>query len=46
MGKISSIQYATNLVPPVAWHTRQTIYDDNNKLVQITDPANSNSTRF
>ena len=41
-----TIQYATNLVPPVTWQTLQTIYYSSGGVIQITDSAATNGTRF
>lgn len=36
------LQYATNLVDPVAWHSLQTIYSSGGGAVNFTDPAATN----
>jgi PKD repeat protein len=41
-----TIQYATNLVPPVAWQTWQTIYSSSGGLQQITDTNTVPGTKF
>jgi tryptophan-rich sensory protein len=41
-----TVQYATNLAPPVSWQTLQVIYFNNTNLVYITDSATPNGTRF
>ena len=41
-----TVQYATNLVPPVAWQTLQTIDYNYENTLKITDPAVTNATRF
>jgi len=41
-----TVQYATNLTPPVAWQTLQTIYYTSEGTIQINDPALTNTTRF
>jgi Immunoglobulin I-set domain/PKD domain len=41
-----TFQYATNLVPPVAWQTLQTIYYSSDGVVQITDYTAPKGTRF
>ena len=40
-----TIQYATNLTPPVAWQTLQEIYLNIYDVIQINDPT-TNTTRF
>ena len=41
-----TIQYATNLAPSTSWQTLQTIFFNTANVVQITDPAWTNTTRF
>ena len=41
-----TIQYATNLVPPVAWQTLQRVFFNNQSVVQIVDGAWTNTARF
>jgi hypothetical protein len=41
-----TIQYATNLTPPVTWQTLQTIYDNFYDVIQINDSARTNTARF
>lgn len=41
-----TVQYATNLSPPIAWKTLQTIYYNNASVLQITDSAQTNGSRF
>jgi hypothetical protein len=41
-----TIQYATNLTPPVAWHTLRTITYSSGGIIQIIDPAWTNLARF
>ena len=41
-----TIQYSTNLAPPVVWNTLQTIYNSSAGLQQITDPTIPTDTRF
>jgi hypothetical protein len=41
-----TIQYATNLMPPVVWQTRQTIYSSSGGLLQITDTNAPAGARF
>ena len=41
-----TVQYATNLAPPVAWQTLQTIYYSSGGVLQITDFTTPNGTRF
>jgi hypothetical protein len=41
-----TIQYATNLVPPVAWQTLQRVFFNNQNVVQIVDGAWTNAARF
>lgn len=45
-GATFRIQYATNLVPPVAWQTLQTIFNSPGGPTQISDPAWTNAARF
>jgi len=40
-----TIQYATNLAPPVTWQTLQTIYWNLYNVIQVSDPA-TNTARF
>jgi hypothetical protein len=41
-----TIQYTTNLLPPVTWQTLQTIIWNFYNVIQISDPASTNKTRF
>jgi hypothetical protein len=41
-----SIQYATNLVPPVTWQTLQTINNSSGGVIPINDSAWTNTARF
>ena len=41
-----TIQYTTNLTPPVTWQTLQTIYNSTGGVYQITDSTATNGTRF
>ena len=41
-----TIQYATNLTPPVTWQTLQTIYYNFYDVIQINDPVWTNTARF
>ncbi len=41
-----TIQYTTNLMPPVIWQTLQTIYYSSGGVIQINDAAWTNSPRF
>jgi hypothetical protein len=41
-----TIQYATNLTPPVAWQTLRTISFSTGGVIQIIDPAWTNLARF
>lgn len=41
-----TIQYATNLIPPITWQTLQTIYFNSQSNIQILDPAWTNAARF
>jgi hypothetical protein len=41
-----TIQYSTNLVPPVAWQNLTTIYYNTHGTLQISDAAATNATRF
>jgi hypothetical protein len=41
-----TIQYATNLVPPVTWQTLQTIIYSSEGVIQINDSACTNTARF
>lgn len=41
-----TVQYATNLTPPVVWQTLQTIYYNFDDVIQINDPAWTNTARF
>jgi hypothetical protein len=40
-----TVQFATNLIPPVSWHTLQTIYYNYQNPVKISD-SSTNITRF
>ncbi len=46
MNAIYTIQYATNLTPPVSWQTLQTIYYNTQPVIQILDPSGTNAARF
>ena len=41
-----TIQYSTNLISPVTWKTLQTIFFNNQSLIQITDPTRTDSARL
>jgi hypothetical protein len=41
-----TIQYATNLVPPVAWQTLETINFNNHSTLKISDTSTTNATRY
>jgi hypothetical protein len=41
-----SIQYTTNLTPPIVWQTFQSIYFNTQDPVQIVDGPQTNSIRF
>lgn len=41
-----TIQYATNLVPPVSWQTLQSIFYSSGGVIQINDSAWTNAARF
>jgi len=41
-----TIQYATNLAPPVTWQTLQTIGYSSGDVIQINDSARTNTARF
>jgi len=41
-----TIQYSTNLVPPVTWQTLQTIYMNLQNVIQVLDGAGTNQARF
>jgi len=41
-----TIQYATNLVPPVVWNTLQAIYYNSSSMLQVTDFTAPTGTRF
>ena len=41
-----TIQYATNLTPPVAWQTLRTIENNFNDVIQVNDPAVTDTARF
>ncbi len=41
-----TVQYTTNLTPPVAWQTLQTIYYSSGGVIQINDSAWTNTARF
>jgi hypothetical protein len=41
-----TIQYTTNLTPPVPWQTLQTIYYSSGGVIQINDSAWTNTARF
>jgi len=49
VGQLSAnytIQYTTNLTPPVAWQTLQTIIYSSGGVIQINDSAWTNTARF
>jgi len=41
-----TIQYTTNLAPPVVWNTLTSIFYSSSAMQQITDPATATGTRF
>ena len=41
-----TIQYATNLAPPVTWQTLQTIYFNQQSIIHILDVSWTNAARF
>jgi hypothetical protein len=41
-----TVQYTTNLAPPISWQMLQTIFFNQAGTVQIDDPAWTNGTRF
>ena len=41
-----TVQYSTNLTPPVAWQTLQSIYFSTGGVYQITDSAATNAAQF
>ena len=41
-----TIQYTTNLAPPVVWNTLTSIFYSSSAIQQITDPAAATGTRF
>ena len=41
-----TVQYSTNLAPPATWQTLQTIYFSFGGIIQIIDPAWTNTARF
>jgi hypothetical protein len=41
-----TIQYATNLAPPVTWQTLRTIIYSSGGVIQINDSARTNTARF
>ncbi|HTI97795.1 MAG TPA: hypothetical protein VL527_02745 [Dongiaceae bacterium] len=41
-----TVQFTTNLAPPVNWQTLQNIYFNTNDLVPVTDPGATNAMRF
>jgi hypothetical protein len=41
-----TVQFTTNLTPPVAWQTLQTIFYNFDNIVQINDSAPTNAARF
>jgi hypothetical protein len=43
---IYTIQYATNLTPPISWQTLQEIYYNTQPSIQILDPSGTNADRF
>jgi hypothetical protein len=41
-----TVQYATNLPPPVIWSPLQSFYNSSGGVIQIQDPSPTNATRF
>jgi len=41
-----TIQYTTNLTSPVVWQTLQSIFMNQNSVIQVNDPAWTNGARF
>jgi len=41
-----TIQYTTNLAPPVTWQTLQTIFWNSDDVIQISDSTPTNAVRF
>jgi hypothetical protein len=41
-----TIQYATSLIPPITWQTLQSIFFNNQSMIQITDASWTNEMRF
>ena len=41
-----TVEYATNLAPPVAWQTLQSIFYNTSTVIQINDSAPTNAARF
>jgi hypothetical protein len=41
-----TVQYATNLAPPVTWQTLQMIYFSTGGVITIQDPNPTNAVRF
>jgi hypothetical protein len=41
-----TVQYATNLTPPVTWQTLKTILYSSGGVLPITDATATNETRF
>lgn len=41
-----TVQYATNLTPPVVWQTLSTIYYNLSASIPISDPVSTNNARF
>jgi len=41
-----TIQYSTNLTPPVAWQTLQTINLNAQNVIQVVDGSGTNLARF
>jgi hypothetical protein len=41
-----TVQYTTNLAPPVPWQTLETIFYSSEGVIQINDPAWTNMARF
>ncbi len=41
-----TVLYSTNLTPPVTWHTLRTIFNNDQSILQIVDPAGTNTARF
>jgi PKD repeat protein len=41
-----TIQYTTNLAPPISWQTLQYNYYNTQPVIQVIDPAGTNGARF